>query len=102
MHRVASHDHGDQSFEGEGNEHHRSVGPITSTQRNRGDMVMRLQTLPSAWGITLIRVMAGLIILVAGLEKWGAGGLTGFTQALTNVGLPLAAFWGVWIPLQEV
>jgi putative oxidoreductase len=65
-------------------------------------MVMRLQTLPSAWGITVIRVMAGLIIMVAGLEKWGAGGLTGFTQALTTVGLPLAAFWGVWIPLQEV
>ena len=63
---------------------------------------MRLQTQPSAWGITVIRVMAGLIIMVAGLEKWGAGGLTGFTQALTNVGLPLAAFWGVWIPLQEV
>ena len=63
---------------------------------------MRLQTLPSAWGITVIRVMAGLIIMVAGLEKWGAGGLTGFTQALTNVGLPLAAFWGVWIPFQEV
>jgi len=63
---------------------------------------MRLQTLPSAWGITVIRVMAGLIIMVAGLEKWGAGGLTGFTQALTAVGLPLAALWGVWIPLQEV
>ncbi len=62
---------------------------------------MRLKTLPSAWGITVIRVMAGLIIMVAGLEKWGAGGLTGFTQALTSVGLPLAAFWGVWIPLQE-
>ena len=62
---------------------------------------MRLQTLPPAWGITFIRVMAGLIIMVAGLEKWGAGGLTGFTQALTNVGVPLAAFWGVWIPLQE-
>ena len=62
---------------------------------------MRLQTLPPAWGITVIRMMAGLIIMVAGLEKWGAGGLTGFTQALTNVGVPLAAFWGVWIPLQE-
>lgn len=63
---------------------------------------MRLQTLPSAWGITVIRVTAGLIIMVAGLEKWGAGGLTGFTQALTSVGLPLAGVWGVWIPLQEV
>jgi len=62
---------------------------------------MRLQTLPPAWGITVIRMMAGLIIMVAGLEKWGAGGLTGFTQAVTNVGVPLAAFWGVWIPLQE-
>jgi hypothetical protein len=37
--------------------------------------VTRLQTLPSAWGITVIPVMAGLIIMVAGLEKWGAGGL---------------------------
>ena len=62
---------------------------------------MRLETVPSAWGITVIRVMAGLIIMVAGLEKWGAGGLTGFTQALTNVGVPLAALWGVWIPFQE-
>jgi len=62
---------------------------------------MRLQTLPSAWGITVIRVMAGLIIMIAGLEKWEAGGLTGFTQALMTVGLPLAALWGVWIPLQE-
>jgi uncharacterized membrane protein YphA (DoxX/SURF4 family) len=45
--------------------------------------------------------MAGLIIMVAGLEKWSAGGLTGFTQGATGLGLPLAQLWGVYIPLQE-
>jgi uncharacterized membrane protein YphA (DoxX/SURF4 family) len=45
--------------------------------------------------------MAGLIIMVAGLEKWAAGGLTGFTQGATGMGLPLAQLWGVYIPLQE-
>jgi alpha-1,6-mannosyltransferase len=66
-----------------------------------GGQAMNLRTLPPSWGIALVRVMAGLIIMVAGLEKWAAGGLTGFTQGATGMGLPLAQLWGVYIPLQE-
>ena len=76
---------------------------MTSTIRSAWNVPrgVALPTLDSAWGITVIRVTAGLIIMVAGLEKWGTGGVTGFTQAVTNLGLPVAELWGVWIPLQE-
>jgi putative oxidoreductase len=62
---------------------------------------MKLQTLPTAWGITVIRVMAGVIVFVAAFEKFFGGGFDGFTRVTTQLGIPLAPFWGVFIPLLE-
>jgi putative oxidoreductase len=63
---------------------------------------MNLRTLPEAWGITIVRVMAGLIITVAAFEKFGGGGFEGFTKASTGLGLPVPEFWGIFIPLLEL
>jgi len=62
---------------------------------------MRVRTLPPAWGITVVRLMAGLIITVAALEKFNAGGFDAFTRVAAGLGIPAAGFWGVFIPLLE-
>ena len=62
---------------------------------------MSVPTLPPAWGITVVRLMAGLIIFVASLEKFFGGGFDGFTRVTTGLGIPMAPFWGVFIPLLE-
>jgi putative oxidoreductase len=63
---------------------------------------MKLQALHPAWGITVIRVMAGIIIFVAALEKYTAMGFSGFSNVAGSLGIPLAPFWGVFIPLLEL
>lgn len=63
---------------------------------------MNLRTLPPSWGITIVRVMAGIIITVAAFEKFGGGGFEGFTRASAGLGLPVPGFWGVFIPLLEL
>jgi putative oxidoreductase len=59
-------------------------------------------TLQPVWGITVVRVAAGLIIFVAALEKFVGGGFDGFTRVVTGLGIPLPQFWGVFIPLLEL
>jgi putative oxidoreductase len=61
---------------------------------------VKVRTLPPVWGITVVRVVAGLIIFLAGLEKL-TGGFDGFTKSATNLGLPAPELWGVFIPLLE-
>jgi uncharacterized membrane protein YphA (DoxX/SURF4 family) len=61
---------------------------------------MNLRTLRPEWGITVIRVMAGIIITVAGIDKLGAG-FDAFTKSSANFGLPLPELWGTFIPLLE-
>ncbi len=63
---------------------------------------MNLRLLPTAWGITVVRLMAGLIITVAAFEKFNGGGFDGFTKTSTGLGLPVPEFWGVFIPLLEL
>ena len=63
---------------------------------------MNVRELPPAWGITVVRVMAGLIITVAALEKFNAGGFDGFTKVVAGLAIPAAGFWGVFIPLLEL
>jgi putative oxidoreductase len=62
---------------------------------------MSVPTLPPAWGITVVRLMAGIVIFVASLEKFFGGGFDGFTRVTTGLGIPMAPFWGVFIPLLE-
>ncbi|MBV9579199.1 MAG: DoxX family protein [Chloroflexi bacterium] len=59
---------------------------------------MNVRTLPTAWGITVVRVMAGIIIFWAGVEKFQAGN---FGQSPTLAAFPVPAFWGTFIPLLE-
>jgi putative oxidoreductase len=63
---------------------------------------VKMQALPPMWGITVVRVMAGIILFVAALEKFNGGGFDGFTKAVTGMGLPLPQVWGVFIPLLEL
>jgi len=61
---------------------------------------MNVRTLPTAWGITIVRVMAGIIIFWAGVDKL-QGGFENWAKAMANFGFPLPEFWGVFIPLLE-
>ena len=63
---------------------------------------MGLRTLPPAWGVTVVRVMAGIILIAAALEKFNGGGFDGFTKTTTNLGLPVPGLWGTFIPLLEL
>jgi putative oxidoreductase len=63
---------------------------------------MRPPTLPLAYGITIVRVMAGIIICVAGIEKLGGPGFSGWAKAMAGYGFPVPEFWGVFIPLLEL
>ena len=63
---------------------------------------MPVQTLSPAWGITILRATAGLILVVAAFEKFFGGGFAGFTQVVTSLGIPLPQFFGIFIPLLEL
>jgi putative oxidoreductase len=54
------------------------------------------------WGITLVRVTMGTILIVASWEKLSAGGLFGFSAAISNFGLPLPQFFGPFITAVEL
>ena len=60
------------------------------------------QALRPAWGITVIRLMAGAIIFVAALEKYTAMGFSGFSAVAAGLSIPMAEFWGIFIPLLEL
>ena len=62
---------------------------------------MNVRTLPPAWGITIVRVVAGIIIFWASVEKFQAGGPAAFSQSPTLAAFPVPAFWGTFIPLLE-
>ena len=63
---------------------------------------MKVRALPPHWGITVVRLMAGIIITVAALEKFNAGGFEAFTRVVSGLSIPAAPFWGVFIPLLEL
>ena len=62
---------------------------------------MNIRTLPTAWGITIVRVMAGIIIFWASVEKFQAGGPANFAQSPSLAAFPMPMFWGTFIPLLE-
>jgi putative oxidoreductase len=61
-----------------------------------------LKPLAPDWGVTIVRVMMGIILVVASGEKFSAGGLFGFIGAVTNLGFPVPQFFGVFVPLLEL
>jgi len=62
---------------------------------------MPIKTLPATWGITLVRMMMGIILIVAGLEKFAGGGLFGFSGVLTQLGVVAPQVFGPFIPVLE-
>ena len=55
-----------------------------------------LERLHPGYGIAVVRIMAGIILLVAGYAKWTGPGIAGITGFLGNVGIPAP---GVMAPL---
>src|ERR1051326_1240979 len=53
------------------------------------------------WGITVVRLMMGLILVIAGLQKW-AGGIGGFVGFVTQLGIPVPQVVGPLIAAGEV
>jgi putative oxidoreductase len=49
--------------------------------------VQALNTVHPGWGITVVRIVAGIILIVAGCSKF-AGGLGGFAGFIGQVGFP--------------
>lgn len=62
---------------------------------------MKISALPPSWGIAAVRVMAGIILVVAAYEKYSAGGFDGFVRGATGMGVPAPQFFGIFIPLLE-
>jgi putative oxidoreductase len=63
---------------------------------------MAIRALPPTWGITVVRAMMGVILIVAAFEKFFGGGFEGFTRVVGGLGIPLPQFFGVFIPLLEL
>ncbi|MGI9146150.1 MAG: DoxX family protein [Chloroflexota bacterium] len=60
------------------------------------------RTLPATWGITIVRLMAGIILVVASYEKFSSGGLFGFVPIVTSFGFPIPQLSGVFVPFLEL
>jgi putative oxidoreductase len=54
-----------------------------------------------AWGVTVVRLMMGTILMVASFEKLSGGGLSGFAGPMASYGFPVPQFWGAFVPLLE-
>ena len=50
-----------------------------------------LERLHPGYGIAIVRIMAGIILLLAGYAKWTGPGIAGITGFFTNVGIPAPA-----------
>lgn len=53
------------------------------------------------WGMTAVRIAMGIIFVVAGYQKF-AGGVGGVSAYFAKMSIPLAGFWGVFIPTLEL
>jgi putative oxidoreductase len=53
------------------------------------------------WGITVVRLMTGLILVIAGTQKWAAG-IGGFINFVNQLGIPAPQVIGPVIATGEV
>lgn len=60
-----------------------------------------LEAVDPKWGITVVRVMMGIILIVAGSGKW-ASGIGGTVAFFTQLGIPLPGVMGPFVALLEV
>ena len=54
------------------------------------------------WGLTVLRVIVGMVFLVHGLQKLFVFGFSGFAGNLEGMGVPLPTFFAVIVTLVEV
>jgi len=64
--------------------------------------VQALERLHPGYGIATVRIMAGIILLVAGLMKWTGPGIAGITAFFGNVGIPAPAVMAPLLMIFEV
>ena len=50
-----------------------------------------LERLHSGYGIAAMRIMTGVVLLIAGLQKWAGPGVAGISGFFGNVGIPAPA-----------
>ena len=50
-----------------------------------------LERLHPGYGIAIVRIMAGIVLFVAGYQKWTGPGIAGITNFFGNVGIPAPA-----------
>ena len=60
-----------------------------------------LEGIQPGWGITVVRAMMGIILIVAGYQKF-AGGVGGFAGFLGQIGVPAPQLFGWFIPTLEL
>jgi putative oxidoreductase len=60
-----------------------------------------LEGMHPGWGITVVRVMMGIILIVAGYQKF-AGGIDRFAGFLPQLGVPAPELFGWFIPILEL
>ena len=60
-----------------------------------------LTGLNQATGITVVRLVMGAIVCVAGYMKW-AGGIENFVTTMTNWGLPMPGVLAPWVGTLEL
>ena len=80
------------------------MGTVSSSRASgdRGDPLSRaLAAVDPAWGITAVRVMAGIILIVAGYGKF-AGGLGGFSGFIGSLGFPAPGVLGPLVAVLEL
>src|ERR1700730_11530499 len=62
---------------------------------------MLRKPLAPTWGVTVVRLMMGVILMVAAWEKFSSGGLFGFTRSVASFGFPVPEVSGVFVPCLE-
>jgi putative oxidoreductase len=55
-----------------------------------------------SWGITVLRVVVGIVFLMHGWQKFFTFGMHGVTGMMTSIGVPLPGFFAVVVSLVEL
>jgi putative oxidoreductase len=55
-----------------------------------------------SWGITVLRVMVGVVFVMHGWQKFFTFGIHGVTGMLSSIGVPLPGFFAIVVSLVEL
>src|SRR5260370_7101925 len=89
----------------------RDDSPVTAAESRRGDSIevtherrarmKRIVGVHPDWGITVVRIMTGLLFAVHGYQKF-AGGLGGVAAFFAKVAIPFSGLMAPLIPILEL